>query len=166
MPDPTQEPTPQPQKPITTIQIALGVAGGLALFIFGVNIIREANEISNGGPYQSQIQEIDKLRQETRQLNNEQQARRRDCSQYPCATITGETLVKWPLSVPAPVTVTCETNSRQFIQVGGKWFERSDKPESDLLSWLEVQKVEGVWPFQHRLSFEFLKEEIEKACRR
>ncbi|NJK29795.1 MAG: hypothetical protein HC940_06420 [Acaryochloris sp. SU_5_25] len=89
-----------------------------------------------------------------------------DCSQSPCATVTGANLVKWPLSVPPPVTATCSADkSRQFIQVGSNWFERSDKPKSDFPSWLEAQKVEGIWPFQHRVSLKYLQREIEKACR-
>jgi hypothetical protein len=165
MTDPKQEPTPQSQKSITTIQIAFGVAGGLLLFFVGGNLIREVIDDSEGGAYKSQIQDIEKLREETEQLVRKENARRMDCTQFPCATVTGENLVKWPLSVPAPVIATCDLGSK-FIQADGQWYERSDKPDSYLPSWLAIQKVDGIWPFQHRLSLEFLNEEIEKVCRK
>jgi hypothetical protein len=156
------------QKPITTAQIALGVAGGLFLFILaGLCIKIFIDFLGLFGDHSGNVGEA--LRQsenDSRELEEYLDSITMDCAKSLCAVVDGSNLVKWPLSVHPPVTVTCNTStSRKYIQASGRWFERTDKPRLNHPSWLEIQKVEGLWPFQHRVSLMFLKEEIDKVCK-
>jgi hypothetical protein len=164
MTEPTQDSTPKEQKTITTGKIAGGVAGGIALFVVGVGTIQSINQSMTGGP---ELQSFNEGLERIQQMNEESAAqsdqRAMDCSVSRCAIVTGQNLVKWPLSVVAPITVTCGSD-RPFIQAGNQWYERNEKPESTYPSWKKIQKVEGFWPFQYRVGLKFLGEEITKAC--
>jgi hypothetical protein len=151
------------KQPITTGQIAVGVAGGIALFIVGVGVLQTIKYSVFGGPeLQSFNKAVQASNEKIKAIDEEWEQKIRECNGT-CATVTGETLSRWPLTTPAPVIATCK-GDHLFLKANNQWYERSEKPDSDYPSWKVIQKKNGIWPFQYGVNLKFLEEEINKAC--
>jgi hypothetical protein len=153
---------PQQNQPMTTTKIALGVAGGLLLFVVGVGILQAIARFSVGGYAKDSADVAEELKNIRKKFNTGIDKTNMQCNGT-CATITAKNLRQWPLTVDAPVIATCKGN-RLFLKADNQWYERSEKPELEYPSWTKIQRKSGFWPMEYRLSLEFLEAEITKAC--
>ncbi len=172
MTEPLEKSTQKTQKTITTGQIAAGVVGGLTLFLIGLGalsvIFSDLSNFNNEDPaLKAQNETFRRNNEAVDQVNEKLAKNPMDCDKYIsiCTTITSKNFIEWPFTSSSPVTVTCKKNSLKFIQVEGRWYERSGNPKyDDIPSWTEVQKNEGLGSSQNQEKFNRLEEKIAKAC--